>query len=123
MLSLGHLAIFVACIGLFGLTAFTVERRRREIGVRKVLGATTGSIAGLLSREYLLLLLAANLIAAPLAFYIMNEWLAQYANRISLDAGFFLLAAGATLMVGAFSVGVQIMRASVSNPVDSLKYE
>ncbi len=120
---LSVIAVFVACIGLFGLTAFTVERRRREIGVRKVLGATTASIVQLLSKEYLLLLVIANLLAAPLAFFIMDEWLAQYATRISMGSTFFIVAASVTVLVGAMSIGLQVIRASMTNPVESLKYE
>ncbi len=117
------ISILIACMGLFGLAAFTSEQRTKEMGVRKVLGATVPSLIGLLTREYLSLVLLANLIAWPLAYYVMNLWLRGFAYRIDLGFGSFLLAGGVALLIAALTVSYQAIKAATANPVESLRYE
>ena len=117
------LAIIVASLGLFGLAAFVVEQRKKEIGIRKVLGASIPGVVAHLSREFLALVVIANLIAWPAAFFLMRSWLQDFAYRISLSAGPFLLAGLAAVLVAFATVSYQSIRAARANPVDSLKYE
>jgi putative ABC transport system permease protein len=117
------LAIFIACLGLFGLTSFTAEQRTKEIGIRKVLGASVPDIIVLLSREFTKWVLAANLIAWPVAYYAMNRWLQNFAYRISISLWMFFLAASLTFVISLFTVSFQAVRAAVSNPVKALRYE
>jgi putative ABC transport system permease protein len=117
------ISILIACMGLFGLAAFTSEQRTKEIGVRKVLGATVPSLIGLLTREYVSLVLLANLIAWPLAYYVMSLWLREFAYRIELGFGSFLLAGGVALLIAALTVSYQAIKAATANPVESLRYE
>ena len=117
------LAIIIACLGLFGLSAFTAEQRTKEIGIRKVLGATIPNIVSMLSKEFLILVVLANLIAWPAAFFLMRSWLQDFAYRISLSAGPFLLVGLAAVLVAFATVSYQSIRAARANPVDSLKYE
>ena len=117
------LAILVACLGLFGLTAFSVQQRTKEIGIRKVLGASASGIVGLLSKEYALLVLLANVIAWPVTFLVMRRWLETFAYHI--DPGFFtlLLAGLAALLIAGLTVSYHTLRAAHTNPVDALRYE
>lgn len=117
------LAIFVACLGLFGLAAYTAEQRTKEIGVRKVLGATVNNIILLLTRDFLLLIAVAALIAAPVAYWLMNNWLTAFAYRIEIQPTIFLLAAGLALLVALITIAYQAVRAALANPVDALRYE
>jgi putative ABC transport system permease protein len=117
------LAIFVACMGLFGLATYTAEQRTKEIGVRKVLGASVSNIYLLLSREFLKWVALANLIAWPVAYYAMHKWLQNFAYRINIGWEIFLVSAGAALLISVVTVSYQSIRAAVSNPVDSLRYE
>ena len=117
------LAIIVASLGLFGLAAYVVEQRKKEIGIRKVLGASIPGVVAHLSREFLALVVIANLIAWPAAFFLMRSWLQDFAYRISLSAGPFLLAGLAAVLVAFATVSYQSIRAARANPVDSLKYE
>jgi putative ABC transport system permease protein len=117
------LAVFIACLGLLGLAAFAVERRTKEIGVRKVLGASAPRLALKLSREFVVLVLLANLIAWPVAYFAMSQWLQSFAYRISLGPGTFLLAALGALLVAVLTVSTQTLRAASANPVESLRYE
>ncbi|NIR47061.1 FtsX-like permease family protein [candidate division KSB1 bacterium] len=117
------LAIFIACLGLFGLAAFTAEQRTKEIGIRKVLGATVTGIVGLLSKDIAKLVLAANLIAWPLAYYGMNKWLQNFAYRTDFDWWIFLLAGGLALAIALLTVSTQAVKAALTNPVESLRYE
>ena len=116
-------AIFIACLGLLGLAAFAVERRTKEIGIRKVLGASSPRLAARLSREFTGLVLLANIIAWPVAYYAMSRWLRQFAYRIDLGFGPFVLAAAGALLVALLTVGTQTLRAAAMNPVESLRYE
>ncbi len=117
------LAIAVACLGLFGLAAYTAERRTKEIGVRKVLGASAWSVYLSLSLEYLKWIVLANLVAWPLAYYAMSRWLRNFATRVEIGWAIFPAATLAALAVAALTVGAQTLRAARSNPVDSLRYE
>jgi putative ABC transport system permease protein len=117
------LAIFISCLGLFGLATFSVEKRIKEIGIRKVLGASTIGIVALLDRDFLKLVLAANILAWPAAYYFANRWLQNFAYRISIGAWAFLLAAAVALAVALLTVSYQSVRAAIANPVQSLRYE
>jgi putative ABC transport system permease protein len=117
------LAIAVACLGLFGLAAYTAEQKTKEIGVRKVLGASASSIYVLLSREFLKWVALANVIAWPLAYLTMSTWLRNFAFRVGIGWGIFVVSAAAALAIAALTVGSQTLRAARANPVDSLRYE
>jgi len=117
------LAIFICCLGLAGLASFTMEKRVREIGIRKVLGATPGQLLGLLSKEFLRLVLIAFVIAAPLSWWAMNSWLEKYAFRIDINPVLFLLVGGIILLLTLTVVGLNTMRAAMRNPVESLRTE
>ncbi|WP_428654474.1 ABC transporter permease [Runella sp.] len=114
-------AIFIACLGLFGLATFTVESRTKEIGIRKVLGASVTSITALLSKDFLLLVLVAIFIASPIAYYFMDKWLQDFAYRISISWWVFAAAGGLAVLVAFFTVGFQSIKAALMNPVKSLK--
>jgi putative ABC transport system permease protein len=117
------LAIFIACLGLFGLASFTTELRTREIGVRKVMGATVSKIIILLSREFAKWVLVANIIAWPVAYFAMNKWLDNFAYRVNIGWIAFLLTAVLTSMIALLTVSYQSIKAAVANPADSLRYE
>jgi len=117
------IAIFVACLGLYGLAAFAAERRIKEIGIRKVLGATMVNIITLLNKDFLKLVLVGFIIAVPVAWYAMNQWLADFAYRIEIGPGIFALAGIAALVIALLTVSWQSMRAALANPVNSLKNE
>jgi putative ABC transport system permease protein len=117
------LAVIIASLGLLGLAAFAVERRTKEIGIRKVMGATSLRLAARLSRDFILLVLFANLVAWPVAYYAMSQWLEGFASRIGLGAQPFLLAGIGALLITLITVGTQSLRAAVANPVDALRYE
>jgi len=119
------LAIFIACLGLFGLASFAAEQRTKEIGIRKVLGASETSLIFLLSKEFTLLVLIANLVAWPLAYLAMHNWLEGFAYRIQLNShlGFFLLASAMALFIAWLTVSFQAIKVSLVNPIKSLRYE
>ena len=117
------LGIFIACLGLFGLASFLAEQRTKEIGVRKVLGASVGGILMLLSKEFSKWVLAGNIVAWPLAYYASNIWLADFAYRTDIGVWPFLTAAVIALIVAVMTVGYRSIRAATTNPVDSLRYE
>jgi len=117
------LAVIIAALGLFGLASFTVQQRIKEIGIRKVLGATVSQIVWLLSTRFTLLVTLAIAIATPVAWYAMSQWLADFAYRIEMGPGIFAIAGGAALVIALFTVSWQSVRAAVSNPVDSLRSE
>ncbi len=117
------LAIFVACLGLFGLAAFMVQSRIKEIGVRKVLGASTSHLVTLLSREFMLLILLANLTAWPIAYYLMRDWLSGFAYQTNLNVLPFVTSAIMALIIAFGTVSLQAMRAARSNPIDALRDE
>jgi ABC-type antimicrobial peptide transport system permease subunit len=117
------LAIFISCLGLFGLASFVAEQRTREIGIRKTLGASVSHIIFLLSKDFTKAVLIANLIAWPVAWIAMNRWLQNFTFRISLPLWIFLAAGGAALLLSWLTVGLQTLRSARMNPVDSLRYE
>ncbi|MBU2492862.1 MAG: ABC transporter permease [Bacteroidetes bacterium] len=117
------MAIFVACLGLFGLSSFTAEQRTKEIGIRKVVGASVGTIVMLLSKQFLILVAVANLIAWPSAFYLMNLWLSNFQTRTSIDLLPFITAAVFTFVIAFATMSFQAIKAAQANPVKSLKYE
>ncbi len=120
------LAIFIACLGLFGLSAFSTIQRTREIGIRKVLGASTRQVLALVGKDFLKLVLLANLVAWPLGYFILDSWLQEYPYRISLSFSaldIFFSAALITLMVAIVTVSYQTLKAAFTNPVEALRYE
>jgi len=117
------LAIFIACLGLFGLASFMAERRTREIGIRKVLGASVSQITILLCREFIFLVLLANVLTWPLAYWVLENWLKNYAYRIPLSPLVFAFALGAALIITIITVSFQAVRAAIANPANALKYE
>jgi putative ABC transport system permease protein len=117
------LAIFIGCLGLFGLAAYTAERRTKEIGIRKILGADVNSIVMLLSGEFLKLILIALVIAAPLAWYFMNGWLKDFAYRIEIGWAVFVLAGVLAIVIAMLTVSYQGIKAALVNPVKNLRVE
>lgn len=117
------LAIFIACLGLFGLAAFSLSRRKKEISIRKVLGASVPGLIATLSKDYLRLLLIAGLIALPLAFWLSRKWLSQYAYQIELSWWFFVIPLGLILSIAWLTVGYQAIRSAMTNPVHALRGE
>ena len=117
------LSIFVACLGLFGLSVYTAERRVKEIGVRKILGASVQSIVALLSQDFLKLVLISTIIAFPVAWFAMNKWLEDFAYRTDIRWWIFLLAALSAVIVALLTVSYQSLRAALANPVKSLRSE
>ncbi|MBC7777278.1 MAG: ABC transporter permease [Phycisphaerae bacterium] len=117
------LALFIGCLGLFALAAFTAEQRTKEIGIRKVLGASVAGITGLLAKDFLKLVLIAILIASPLAYYFMQKWLADFAYRIDIQWWMFVAAALAAVCIAFLTVAFQSVRAALANPVKSLRSE
>ncbi|UCC38544.1 MAG: ABC transporter permease [Candidatus Aminicenantes bacterium] len=122
-LTFGCLAVFVACLGLFGLASFTVEQRTKEIGVRKVLGASIREITLLLSKEFTKWVLVANIIAWPLAYYIMSKWLENFAYHISISWDIFVFSGISTVIIALFTVSFHSIKAARASPADALKYE
>ncbi|MFQ5629694.1 MAG: ABC transporter permease, partial [bacterium] len=117
------LTIFVGCLGLFGLASFMAEQRTKEIGIRKVMGASVSGIVVLLSKDFARLILVAFVIAVPLALYFINRWLQDFAYKTMPDAWTFLLAAGLVLSIALLTVSYQSIKAALTNPVEALRYE
>ena len=117
------IAIFIACLGLFGLSAFTITQRIKEIGIRKVLGASTSRIVALLSRDFLLLVAIAAFFAFPISWWAMNSWLQDFAYRTDIAWWIFPLAGIVALMVALLTVCFQAIKAALANPVKSLRTE
>ena len=117
------IAIFIACLGLFGLSAFTISQRIREIGIRKVLGARVGSIVRLLSKDFLKLVAIAAIIAFPVAWFAMDKWLQDFAYRISIPWWAFLVAGIVSALVAFLTIGFQAVKAATANPVKNLRTE
>jgi len=117
------LTIMISCLGLFGLTSFMTEQRTKDIGVRKVLGASVAEIVILLSKEFTKLVLISNIIAWPLAYFFMKKWLQNFAYRINLGWQIFVLSAILVLAIALMTVSYQTIKAAIANPVDSLRYE
>ncbi|MCP4726781.1 MAG: FtsX-like permease family protein [bacterium] len=121
--SFTFLAIFISCLGLLGLSSFTAQQRTKEIGIRKALGSTVNNIMILLTKEFTSLVLIANVIAWPVAYYLMNRWLGDFAFRIDLGIEIFVLAGAGTLVIAILTVSFQAVKAAIADPVDSLRYE
>jgi putative ABC transport system permease protein len=117
------LAIFIACLGLYGLASFMAEQRTKEIGIRKVLGATTSGIVCLISKELAKMVALANAIAWPVAYLLMRNWLTSFPYRVNITLLTFLLSGAVVLIIGLATVSYQSIKAGLSDPVDSLKYE
>jgi putative ABC transport system permease protein len=117
------LAIFISCLGLFGLAAYTAERRTKEIGIRKLLGASTSRLASMLAKEFMQLVALACLIAFPLAWAVMNNWLADYAYRTSIHWWVFGATGLTALLIAGLTVSFQAVKSALANPVDSLRVE
>ena len=117
------LSIFIASLGLFGLSAFMAERRKKEIGVRKVLGASVSSVVALLSRDFLKLTIVAAVLAFPVAWYFMNKWLEDFAYRITINWTIFLVAGLSTIFITLITISFQAISAAMANPVKSLRTE
>ena len=122
-LTFSSLAIFIACLGLFGLATYTAELRTKEIGIRKVLGANVNSIVALLSRDFIVLILIAIVLATPAAWYSMNRWLEGFAYRIEIRFWIFILAGLAAIITAALTISFQAIRAARGNPVNALRSE
>jgi len=117
------LAILISCLGLFGLAAYTAERRKKEIGVRKVLGAGTGRIAAMLSKDFLQLVFISALIAFPIAWWYMHHWLQGYTYRVTMSAGVFVAAGATAVLIALATIGARAIKAGMMNPVTSLRSE
>jgi putative ABC transport system permease protein len=117
------IAIFVSCLGVFGLATFTAEQRTKEIGIRKVLGATVWNITLNLSRNMIYLVALANLLAWPIAYWMMKNWLQQFAYRIDLWIGLFFISGGIAFAIALLTVAYRSFKAASANPIDSLRYE
>ena len=117
------LSIFIACLGLFGLVAFTVEQRTKEIGIRKVLGASVVGIVLLLSKEFTRWVLISNIIAWPIGWYVMNRWLQNFAYRADIEIWVFFLSGFIVLLIALLTLSYRAISAAVANPADALKYE
>jgi putative ABC transport system permease protein len=121
--SFSIIAVIIACLGLFGLVAFMIRQRVKEIGIRKVLGASSGSITAMLSKEFLKLIVIAALISFPLTWYAMNKWLQDFAYRIAIQWWVFIVAGVIALLVAAITISFQSIKAALANPVKSLRSE
>ena len=117
------LALFIACLGMFGLASFTAEQRTKEVGIRKILGASVDSIVFTLIGDFLKWIVLANVIAWPIAWYVINKWLQNFAYRIDISWWMFLLSGGVALLIAILTVSFQAIKAATANPVKSLRYE
>ncbi|MGD8777467.1 MAG: ABC transporter permease [Ignavibacteria bacterium] len=117
------IAILIGCLGLYGLASNTIEQKIKEIGIRKVLGASVSQIVQMLSKEVFICIIIANLIAGPLTYYFMNNWLQDFAYRIEMSLWMFILSGGIALVIALATVSFQAIKAATANPVEALKYE
>jgi putative ABC transport system permease protein len=115
--------VFIACLGLFALVSFSIEMRLKEIGIRKVLGASVQNITGMISKEFLLLVIVGCLIAFPASYFIMTSWLNEFAYHISPGPGTYIFSALLALLIASFTISFLTIKAATSNPVDALKNE
>jgi putative ABC transport system permease protein len=121
--TIAGLAIFIASLGLFGLVSFATERRTKEIGIRRVLGASISRIAVLIAKESTGCILLANLIAWPIAWYAMNRWFQNFAYRTPITLWPFILSGGLAILIALVTMSIQTLKAASANPVDALRYE
>ena len=117
------IAIFISCMGLFGLASFITQQRTREIGIRKVLGASVTNIAFMMSKDFLVLVLIALIIAAPVAYYFMHNWLEDFAYRTTISWWIFGLSGMAMIILAMLTLSIQTIRSAMANPVQSLRTE
>jgi len=117
------IAIFIGCLGLYGLISFMISQKTKEIGIRKVMGGGVAHIIWLFGQEFVRLILIAFLIAAPIGWWFMNQWLQDFEFKITLDVWTFALAIGSSIIIAALTVGYQVIRVAYINPVLSLKTE
>lgn len=117
------LAILISCLGLFGLAAYVAEQRTKEIGIRKVLGASVAQVWLLLSKDFILLVGISCIIASPVAFYFLQHWLQKYDYRITIGPGVFVLSAAAAIVITLITISFQAIKAALTNPVKSLRSE
>jgi putative ABC transport system permease protein len=117
------ISIMIACLGLFGLASISAEQRTKEIGIRKVLGASMSNVVLTLSKEFLAWVVLSNIVAIPIAWYFMSKWLQDFAYRIPISWWMFIFAGGLAFIVAFLTVGVQALKAATANPVESLRYE
>jgi putative ABC transport system permease protein len=117
------IAVFISCLGLFGLATYTAQVKVKEIGIRKVLGASVANITAMLSRDFLILVLIAIVIASPIAWYAMNKWLMDYAYRAELHWWLIAVAGGAAILIAFITISFQSIKAALANPVKSLRSE
>ena len=117
------LAVFLSCLGLFGLAIFSSEQRTKEIGVRKVLGASIINVLFMLTKDFAKWILIANIIAWPAAYFFMNKWLQDFAYKINISWWIFFLAGGIALLISLLTISIQAIKAATANPVKSLRYE
>ena len=117
------LTIFIACMGLLGLIAFIAQQKTKEIGIRKVLGASISEIVQMLARDFVMVIVIAMLIATPVAWYFMNKWLQDFAYKIEIPWGVFIVSGGMALVIALFTMGFQAVKAAVANPAQSLRTE
>lgn len=117
------LAILIGCLGIFGLSTYTAQQRIKEIGIRKALGASAVSVFTLLSKDFLKLVLVAICIASPVAWWVMNKWLAGFAYRIDIEWWVFLLTGAVSLLIALLTVSYQSVKAALTNPIKSLRSE
>jgi ABC-type antimicrobial peptide transport system permease subunit len=120
---LAVLAIFISCLGLFGMASFVAEQRTKEVGIRKVLGASVANVWRLLSTEFVLLVLFSSVLAAPVAYYLSSNWLDDYDYRIKISWEVFVAAAIAALLITLITVSFQAIKAAIANPIRSLRTE
>jgi len=121
--SFAFLSILISCLGLFGLAAFIAEKRTKEIGIRKVLGASAGNITVLFSKDFVRLIALANGLAWPIAYFAMNKWLQHFAYRIDIHLGIFIFSGICTLLIAFLTVSHQSIKTALVNPIDSLRHE
>ena len=117
------IAILIGCLGLFGLAAYAAERRRKEVGIRKVLGASTRGVVLLLSKDFIKLVILSLIIASPAAWYFMNKWLQDFAYRVGIGWWVFALAAGAVISIALITVIFQAIKAATANPAASIRVQ
>jgi putative ABC transport system permease protein len=120
---LAGLAIIISCLGLFGLASHSAERRVKEVGIRKVLGASVQNIVAMLSKDFLKYVFIAALIALPLAWFSVNKWLQNYAYRVNISWWIFLLAVLVAMLIALITISFQAIKAAIANPVKSLRTE
>jgi ABC-type antimicrobial peptide transport system permease subunit len=117
------LAILISCLGLFGLAAFTAQKRQKEIGIRKVIGASVGNVVVMLSKDFLRLVIIASLVAFPIVSWIMNNWLNSFAYRVQMGTGVFFIAGSSIVLITLVTLSFQSINAALANPVRSLRTE